>query len=427
LKLKKGMYGLADAPALWSLSLRWFLTVHLGGKPSHHDENFFIWRDSNGKITGAATAHVDDTNNAGLPKDLDHRRNLLEKRFGKLSRQLPPFQHVGLTIERLADGGYKLHQSEFAKALKIIRIDRGRSNEEALNPSETTQLRGALGGLLYLTYTRPDISADVVMLQTRVNQALISDLRKANAIIRRAWQNPDFGLCYPKLEGPVSILAVSDASFSTKSTSYAIEGTAVFLRPRLPDNVGTASASAFSSYVHMLAHHSGKAKRISHSTSHAESLAHYSVLTQAEQVAERFTECNAPWHPTLDEMINISSQGKYDMPIDSVTDCLDLMELITGSKGCPQDRGQRLIVLSLRERRLLGKTRSCSHCVTTDMVCNSLTKHDDSAQLRDVLTTGYLKFSQMLQHRPMSDQARKHFSKHGYEESTLLNMTNESC
>jgi len=230
LRLIKPMYGLNDAPKLWQLSLRYHLQIVMKARVSHHDENFYHWRSSDGKhFTGVATTHVDDTNNAATSSNLQMRRALLEKKFGKMSVQTLPFMHVGITYERI-DDGIKLHQKDFALALKPVKIERSRSPDSPLDAAETTSLRGALGGLLYLTYTRPDLSADVVLLQSRVTKATIADLRQANSIIRRAQQHSDRGLHFRKWATPLCLMAIAGSSFSTKSISYAVEGTMSVLK-----------------------------------------------------------------------------------------------------------------------------------------------------------------------------------------------------
>ena len=416
------MYGLNDAPQLWQLSLRYHLQIEMKATPSHHDDCFFSWRDpETGRCTGVATAHVDDTNNSAPQHLLDSRRAILEKRFGALTVAKTPFVHVGITVERMSDGGYRLHQAAFAKAIKLLEVKRGRPAEEPLSPAEVTLLRGALGGLLYLTYTRPDISAEVVLLQTKINVATVAELRQCNATIKRAHSGSSLGLVFPKLVPPLTLLAISDASFSTSSTSYAVEGSVVVLRQAIPeeDHASEKPGSFLSGPCHLLYHHSQKAKRVSHSTSHAESLSQYGVLTAAEQIAERFTELNAPFPPSLAQLIEISSDGKYDLKIHACTDCRDLLELVVGAKGAPQDKSQRLIILSLRERRVIGKTSSISHIVTQDMVANSLTKREDSSQLNQLLTSGTLVLKQFIQHRPGSIKSLAGFRARGYDETDL--------
>ena len=142
----------------------------------------------------------------------------------------------------------------------------------------------------------------------------------------------------------------------------------------------------------MLAHGSHKAKRISHSTSHAESLSSYNYLGASEQVAARFTELNCPFKlPSLDTLISLE---RYDLPIATFTDCHDFFDLVSGAKGVPQDRSQRLIILSLREKRFNSIVKASVWCTTHDMVSNALTKYAPSEQLAALLEAGKIVFKQ---------------------------------
>ena len=257
------MYGLNGAPQLWQLSLRYHSQIEMMATPSHHDDCFFSWRDpESGRCTGVATAHVDDANNSAQQRILDSRRAILEKRFGALTVAKTPFVHVGITVERMSDGGYRLHQAAFAKAVQLLEVKRWRPAEEPLSPAEVTLLRGALGGLLYLTYTRPDISAEINLLQTKINVATVTGLCQCSATIKRAHSGSSLGLVFPKLVPPLALLAISDASFSTSSTSYAVEGSVVVLRQAIPgeDHASEKPGSFLSGPCHLLYHHSQKAK-----------------------------------------------------------------------------------------------------------------------------------------------------------------------
>ena len=74
-----------------------------------------------------------------------------------------------------------------------------------------------------------------------------------------------------------------------------------------------------------------------------------------------------------------------------MTDCMDLLELITGKKGVPQDRSFRLIILALREKRLTGRFQASVHVDTRHMLANALTKHVAYDELlHGVLANGWL-------------------------------------
>lgn len=247
--------------------------------------------------------------------------------------------------------------------------------------------------------TRADLMADVTLLSSRMNRGTIKDIRDANAAIARAQRNPFRGLIYRKLTPPLVLYSISDSSFATSSTSYAVEGHAVVLAEKrhvYSDAMGHFPARTLDSRVHLLVASSKKAKRISHSTSHAEALAMYNTSIHCEQVAARLTEVKCPWPPTLAQCIAVEENGLFDMQLLQMTDCMDLLELITGKKGVPQDRSFRLIILALREKRLTGRFSSSFHVDTHDMLANALTKRvTDDRMFAEVLSAGRMS----LQHR----------------------------
>ena len=133
----------------------------------------------------------------------------------------------------------------------------------------------------------------------------------------------------------------------------------------------------------------------------------------------RITEVSWPTPPTLQDLIDADSDAKYEVPIDTMTDCRDLFELETGVKGVPQDRSQRLIVMSLREKRLINKLRHTIWCDTTDMLANSLTKHSTCDPLfYRYLKSGYINMQKQMLAAP------RHRPVHSYTESDLEQMDN---
>ena len=67
----------------------------------------------------------------------------------------------------------------------------------------------------------------------------------------------------------------------------------------------------------------------------------------------------------------------------------DLFQLVFGEKGIPQDRYQRLYVLSLREDRIKGAIRRFIWIPTCSMSVDPLTKPMISKVLFDMLTQGF--------------------------------------
>jgi hypothetical protein len=209
-------------------------------------------------------------------------------------------------------------------------------------------------------------------------------------VMKRAKSNPKRGLKFLVLKPPLRLLDVSDASYATKKTSYAIEGQLNLLTQetafKLKPGSNELSPSDFRQFLcsagpaHPLFGSGKTAKRISHSTSHAESLSKHGSSNHSS---------GKPRQPSYDELLEMETDGYYDLPIDSLTDCMDLYQLVTGAKGVPQDRTQRLLILSLREKLMVHKLRHFGWLHTKDMCANNLTKPDLKDQsLNQLMDTG---------------------------------------
>ena len=68
---------------------------------------------------GSVTAHVDDLKVIGKRSWLDFCYDRMTKRFGTLSRQVLPLQHVGVMHRELSNG-IKLEQETFATSIKYL-------------------------------------------------------------------------------------------------------------------------------------------------------------------------------------------------------------------------------------------------------------------------------------------------------------------
>ena len=391
------------------MCLRFFYSYKCGARTSLFDENHFFWHGDKGLI-GEATAHVDDNNIAGKVDFRTWLRDQLEARFGKVAKQELPMTHVGIVYERFLDG-FRLQQKEYALQLKKIEISRERAKQDqaACTDKEKHDLHVGIGGLLFLCYTRLDLVCDTLVLQSHVKNAVVADLKLHNSTVQRAHKDADMGLVFRKLRRPTCIAGVADASGSSSKSSYALEGKCVLRKEDSlvwPDDGvnGEMPGSFWNGKAHMLLHNGKKAKRVSQSTSHAESLAHLSVSMDCELLAMRFTEMCSPAPMTLFKMMEVDLDGGYDVAIDLMTDCNDLFELLVGQKGVPQDKTQRLVIMALRERRLLQKVRCTLKVTDRDMLANPLTKHVAYQFVFDhFMKTGEL----VLQDRMLFRKARK--------------------
>eukprot|EP00434_Breviolum_minutum_P045371 symbB.v1.2.040657.t1/scaffold7413.1/size11421/1 len=389
----KPVYGLNDAPLAWQLCLHSFLK-ETGGASSKLDENFFSWKE-NGQVIALATTHVDDIAlTADLPW-LDKMNQMFVKRFGKVTRQQLPFDHCGCHYEKMHDG-YKISQEDFAKKMESVVVPE-REDESKLTPVEVTSLRSALGGLLWLTATRLDIIADVSILQSRVTVSQIKDLKYANQILQKVKEFSTVGLHYRVMESPqVRLVCIHDASSASQGRHYAQEGLLICLAEDKFAGEEMNFETVFEDgegHQGVERHSGSKAKRVSYSTSHAETLSMVGGMEASTLIMVRLAEImHKEKAPTLAQLTKIQEEGVKQLPVDYYGDCRDVFELLTGQRTLPQDKSQRLYILSLKEARLVGKMRLLTLVPTQCMTSDALTKPLVHESLLLLLTAGIVRF-----------------------------------
>lgn len=397
----KPVYGLNDAPLAWQLCLQQYLR-EIKGVPSAMDENSWRWKRDDGSILALCTCHVDDMAIAAPQQWLDEHYQAFVNKFKKVTRQILPFEHCGAKYEKIPDG-YRMIQDDFCEKMTAANIPNDRKDNDKLTKEETTSYRSILGALLWLTATRLDLVAEVSHLATHVTTAEIRHLRYANQVLKRA-QDKDsrgVGLYFRKLNPKhgLRLACFHDASSHTKEKAYAHEGVLVLL---MEDHVKPQSeiyehscaddeARLHGGRAHILWSHGSKAKRISYSTSHAETLAAINGHESAILVSIRLSEMlHKDKTPSLQQLAALQEAGNMQLPIDDYGDCNDVFQLVTGCKTLPQDKSQRIYVLSLRESRLSGRIRWMALIPTQSVIADCLTKPMISKQMMMLLTTGEL-------------------------------------
>ena len=409
LLLLKALYGLVDGPLLFQLGLILFMTKEMGLVASIHDTNF-LYYTTDWKLQCIVLVYVDDLLVWATAKFTEWINTMLESRFGKLKRSKPPFTFIGVVHDLVTKDHLHLHQRPYLDKLRPIEISKARLRNPTseLTDSELFEFRSLLCSLLWLTLTREDIMADVVMLQQHMQSATINELKSCNRILQKAKQHSQLnGLHFHKITPPFRLIAIGDCGHVTGTSLYAQEGKLVRLMHdpgnirQLPEWTNTAQISTeWDGHAHSMYGTSRKATRVSHSTSHGEALTQLGTIQIAQLIANRLTE---PYHrmirkqPILRPLDALSMQYKNQVliPIDSLSDCMDVWELINSKKSLANDKTQRLVILGLREYKTLGIVRAFIHCPTRLMVADGLTKIGQFLQLMRLVTTGKLHFKEM--------------------------------
>ncbi len=402
------MWGLNDAPLAFQLALAHYYVGERHAIQSSFDECFFFWLESPGVVNALATSHVDDNGMGASPEWLNHEFQKFTRRFGGATKHGLPFTHTGVHYSD-SDRGRKMDQDELCQKLKPHAFTKERAKQENSDctPAAITSLRGLLGGLMWLCQTRLDLVGDVVLQQQDITKATASMIKAANALITKAKKyGENCGLHFPRLKPPLKLGEVCDASHASRSTSYAQEGVIILLMPDRHMQVIRSDSPHYkalqdgegelSTFCHVLAQLAHKAKRISSSTSLAETLAAVLGQEMCQLVALRLTEIlgagiQLPMHTAspLNLLKKSQESGDWCIPIDHFTHCRDLFQLSVGEKGVPQDRHQRLYILSIREDRIKGAIRHFWWIPTSGMVSDALTKPMISPIMYDLITHGF--------------------------------------
>jgi len=140
----------------------------------------------------------------------------------------------------------------------------------------------------------------------------------------------------------------------------------------------------------------------------------------AARVTEMFCRMVLPPRAsiTAHDMLELSQKDITVIAHDSMTDCMDLFELITGGRGVPSDKSQRVAIMALREDRVHHRIRSVLHVPTRTMLADGLTKEGWYDQLLVYCTTGKIKMVLL------PDQAVRHKRASLHPEATEKEIEN---
>ncbi len=407
LKCLRAMYGFADAPLMFQLALIAFLKDTTGAKSSVFDDNFLFWyQPVHGipQLVLVMTVHVDDLQITGSAKLRQWIHGLLEKRFGTLKRQRLPYTHAGIQLERISPDCIRLHQDSFTSKLVIHKLDKDRTSQPDADctSAETTIFRSLTCSAAWACQTRLEEIFNVVSLQTKLKHPKIQDLIAINTVTKRLAKNQNkFGIYLRRMHPPFRLISVSDASAPNKVSNFATEGIIIGLaEDRLRqvtvdknDYLEPSFVKHIGGKCHIYIATSQKSKRISYSTSHAETLSAAKAIPVAQLVAMRLSEPELTQKHSINKPLllqELQDTGQCPIPVDAYIDCMDLWELCCGMRGTPQDKSQRLGILAIREERRSLRLRRLYHIRTHVMLADYLTKTigADSKSLLELTTSG---------------------------------------
>lgn len=235
--IKKGLYGLKQAAALWYDDVKAFLAAQ-GMHPTVSDVCLY----TNKSKDLFAIIHVDDFQVMGPNlKKIDRLMSALNKKYKLKTVKTDLF--LGINISNPAKDILKLSQGQYARKLldrhgltdcKTAKFPMERLMEPHISEC-TAQSRkeynSIIGGLQYLANnTRPDISHSVNHLARFLSNPSEEHHKAARRVLRYIAGDPDKGIMFTRNERNPILESYSDADFSgDPSTSRSTSGSLIRL------------------------------------------------------------------------------------------------------------------------------------------------------------------------------------------------------
>ena len=190
-RVKKGCYGLVDAPLEWYKSVsEFFETLRL--VKSWADPCCWLWKP-NGQLKGMIAGHVDDFLFAGPPecsawRDLEKK---IQEHYKWTEWESKSFVQCGVQIEEQHDGSFHLSQPNYLQGVSEINLTASRRREKNLPTTEREKslLRAALGALSWhAQQVAPHLSAEVGLLLSDVTASTVETISRTNHLLYLARQ-----------------------------------------------------------------------------------------------------------------------------------------------------------------------------------------------------------------------------------------------
>ena len=358
-RLRKCVYGLADAPRSFYLKLRDEL-LKLGVKQSSADHGLYFYH-RNGRLQGIIVCHVDDMLWAGTELFKSGIICALQDSLSFGSQENTAFRYLGIDLRQHEDFSIELSQSSFAKSIQSIECPAGLSKDQPAPDDLKAALRAVIGKLNWISLiSRPEISFEVSTLASKQQTASVHDISQANRLICRV-QNEPASIYFPCLNpSTLHVQLYTDASFNSLPNNGSQGGRLVFLC----DQEGRSAPLAWGST---------KVKRVVRSALGAETLALCDGCELAYVIANTVQSILPPL--LLNVYAIIDSQSLYEH---------------LGSTKSAENKRLRLEISALREMIVDGDIR-VKLVPGSEQLANALTKKGASWDLiRQAMLSGCL-------------------------------------
>ena len=365
LALKKGVYGLKDAPRAWRLKIDQVLR-ELGGVPMKSEPCLYMWHNSKRQLTLICSTHVDDFKICGEKEAVTQLLQGLEKKVGKLKTAVREFEHCGIMHKQNDDMSINIHQNHYVQQLSAIPTTKEQDLEATCSPNDAAAYMSLLGGVAWVVNTRADVAIFVGALQRVAKSPRYVDIKRLNIVLKFLKRHP-IETKFKTIKGPLRIVAISDSAFKRQDESpLACRGSMIVLSADNPENPGGD--------IHVIDYQSKKQKRVTRSTYGAEIHGLADTMEAARTIACAYTELYTG-AKTFDGLCKIEDHGKYHFPIDACLDAKSVFDsIVVADLKRPAEASLINILGQMREHMACHRIRTLFWIDTRDMLADGLNK-----------------------------------------------------
>ena len=193
-KVKRGCYGLVDAPLEWYRSIATYL-FDLGLTKAWADPCCWFYKPG-GILKGIISGHVDDFLFSGDPEDKGWTSicNKIRDHYKWSEWETGSFVQCGVLIEEQPNGDYHLSQPRYIDKVSEILLTQKRRQDGNLPTTawEQSQLRSVLGAISWhAQQVAPHFSAEVSLLLSDVTVSATQTVVQANRLLQAAKSRKD--------------------------------------------------------------------------------------------------------------------------------------------------------------------------------------------------------------------------------------------
>ena len=287
---------------------------------------------------------------------------------------------TGIHINQQWDGTITLDQTKYVEDIPAIDVERVRRQQpdSPITEKERQSLRGLVGSIQYAaTNTRPDLSAKLSLLQSKINQACVKDLLEANKLLHEAKIHKHTTVTIKPIPlQDLRFVSFSDAAFANRANSQSQKGCLILAASK---TIGEWKASEVSPLIW----YSRKISRVVASTLASEA---YALSGSVDLLS--WLRIQWSWLCQPSSLWKTPERCLQQCPeAYAVVDCKSLYDLIqkTTVPQCQEYRTM-LEALIIKDRIKEGIQIKWVHSAA--QLADALTKSMDCSTLREFLAKG---------------------------------------